>query len=483
MKGKMRFFLSNKSQCMIAAAFIVFLLFSIYSYINYNSERIDKQYDEQLTETGNQLAESVNRRMQDSVMLVEALAEEYRNVEDIHSTESIEKLARINEKTNFTRMWLTKEDGTAISSSRTSSNAAGRDYLIDALKGNSGISKAQSSRVNGERNVVIYAPIYYGDHVSGILIGIYALDQLSDVMKIKCFNNKGYTQIFDGDGQILFESCKQYNGKEEDIYTLCETVSFDNNKTTEDVQNDLANNQGSIIKFTYNGQKHDCYYVPIGINNWFLFISQPYKSLTQTKRNNIMAGVGLCIKFIMVVVIALAYRYYIKMETLKRLAGIDWLTGLYNRGMAERKITHLLEKNEKQSALILFDIDKFKIINDTMGHISGDDLLKQIAQKMQNHFSQCDVLSRFGGDEFVVFIPEVIDKNNIYESFREFSRSVHSLQDYYNYEVKFSISAGIAFSKEDGNYFHELYQKADERMYDVKRKGGNDIFYENVIHV
>ena len=127
MKGKMKFFLSNKSQCMIAAAFIVFLLFSIYSYINYNSERIDKQYDEQLTETGNQVAEAVNRRMQGSVMLVEALAEEYRNVEDIHSTESIEKLARINEKTNFTRMWLTKEDGTAISSSITYSNAAGRD--------------------------------------------------------------------------------------------------------------------------------------------------------------------------------------------------------------------------------------------------------------------------------------------------------------------------------------------------------------------
>lgn len=477
MKGKMRFFLSNISQCIIAAVFIVFLLFSIYSYINYNSDRIDKQYDEQLTETGNQLADAVNRRMQDSVMLVEALAEEYRNVEDIHSTESIEKLIRINKKTNFTRMWLTKEDGTAISSSKTYSNAAGRDYLIDALKGNSGISNAQSSRVNGEKNVVIYAPIYYGNNVSGILIGIYALDQLSDIMKIKCFNNKGYTQIFDGDGQILFESFNQFNGKEKDIYTLCETVSFDHNKTVEDVKNDLANNQSSIIQFTYNGQKHDCYYTPIGINNWFLFISQPYKLLTQTKRNNIMAGVSLCIKFIIVVAIVLAYRYYIKSEMLKRLAGIDWLTGLYNRGMAEKKIKQILEKNEKQSALILFDIDKFKILNDTMGHISGDDLLKQIAKKMEKHFSQCDILSRFGGDEFVIFIPEVIDKKKIYEGFREFSSSVHSLQGYYNNKVQFSISAGIAFSKEDGDDFYELYQKVDERMYDVKRKGGNDIFY------
>lgn len=483
MKGRRRFFLSNTSQCIIVAVLIVFLLFSIYSYTIYNTDRITMQYKEQLTETGNQLAHEVNRRMQDSVMLVETLAEEYRNVEDIHSTESIEKLARINKKTHFTRMWLTKADGTAISSSKAYSNASGRDYLNDALKGNSGISKAQNSRVNGEKNVVIYAPIYYGNHVSGIMIGIYALDQLSDTMGIQCFDNKGYTLIFDGDGQALLESDDNYLRKEKDIYKFSESVSFDQNKTIEDVRNDLANNNSSIVQFTYDGIKHDCYYTPIGINNWFLFVSLPDKLLAETTRNNIMAGVNFCIKFIIVVALVLAYRNYIKSETLKRLAGIDWLTGLNNRGMAEKKISQILERNEKQSALILFDIDKFKILNDTMGHISGDDLLKQIAQKMQKHFSQCDVLSRFGGDEFVVFIPEVMDKKNVYESFRDFSSSIHSLQGDYNNKVEFSISAGIAFSKEDGDDFHELYQKADERMYNVKRKGGNDIFYQNVIHV
>lgn len=91
------------------------------------------------------------------------------------------------------------------------------------------------------------------------------------------------------------------------------------------------------------------------------------------------------------------------------LAQTDLMTGLYNRGSGERQISHLLQ--EKTGGLLcLIDCDKFKTINDTYGHSTGDKVIIAVAETMQKSCRDKDVVLRLGGDEFAVFMPEMREK-------------------------------------------------------------------------
>ncbi len=206
MKGKMGFFYKKRIQNLVVFLLIIFLFNAIYSYISYSIHQVKHVYEGQLTEAGVQLAKEIKRSMQDSVVLIESLAEEFRDVEDIHAAEEVDKLKRICEKTCFARMWIANKNGRAVLSDGSYLDVSGREYVEKAFLGQSGISDIIISRVDGEKSVAVYTPVYLNGKVNGAMVGIYQLARLSDVMDIQSFDNEGYTQVFCGsDGQILIK--------------------------------------------------------------------------------------------------------------------------------------------------------------------------------------------------------------------------------------------------------------------------------------
>ena len=472
MKGGKKFWKSGRKNILIGCILITYLCYTIYAFVANNSVRISRQYEYQLKENGEQVADEIYGRMEDALTTVESLAETYCEYADIHSPDALAQLVRVSEKTNFTRMWLTKLDGAAVSSEGITSDASGREYLEDASKGNSGISKVQESRVNGEKNVVIYAPIYHNETISGMLIGIFALEQLSDVIDMSYFDGRGGGKIFDRNGTVLVQSADDIAVAEDNnLLSFLNSVDMGQKEGVDAIRANLSQGKASGFVYTADGIKHHGYYCSIGINDWFMYVSLPDEIIVDYTTENVREAVVLCINFAIVVVLALAFRYREKSKALERQAQLDGLTGILNRGALQEQIKKaLLDEKQGVCAVMVMDVDKFKLVNDTFGHLAGDDILIQIGQLMRDRLWSDCVYGRFGGDEFLVMVPRVTDKDMVYQEEKNFAEAVTKLRLPQYPSAAFSVSIGIAFSDQDGGDFKTLFEEADARMYQDKKR-------------
>ncbi len=156
----------------------------------------------------------------------------------------------------------------------------------------------------------------------------------------------------------------------------------------------------------------------------------------------------------------------------------DALTGLPNRILAkdrmEQAIAHA-KRNNTQAALIFIDLDGFKTINDSLGHAIGDAMLKSVSQRLSESIRATDTLSRQGGDEFLLILPDINERNDIVaiaeKLIHEFERSFHLTIN--NQVLNTSASIGIAVYPTHGDSFESLIQSADAAMYKAKELGKN----------
>jgi len=162
-------------------------------------------------------------------------------------------------------------------------------------------------------------------------------------------------------------------------------------------------------------------------------------------------------------------------------ANTDSLTGLSNRNYMRQMAEIFMEKTLRDGtvlSVILLDIDNFKHYNDTNGHNAGDALLIELSRLMQATSRKEAVLSRYGGEEFVVMLPGIIKKDALtYADRLRDTIARHSFPHREKQPLGFiSVSGGIASFPEDGDTIDKVIQKADEALYNAKAEGKNRIF-------
>ncbi|PLK25242.1 GGDEF domain-containing protein [Porphyrobacter sp. TH134] len=164
-----------------------------------------------------------------------------------------------------------------------------------------------------------------------------------------------------------------------------------------------------------------------------------------------------------------------------RQSQVDELTGLANRRKLGERLTAMLAAfrvSQRSCALMMLDLDRFKQINDTMGHPAGDELLKQVAQRLQSIVKDAGEVGRLGGDEFQVLLPDMDDRGTLGELA---NRIVQSLSQPYQINGRRAIigtSVGIAVAPYDGVDTDELTRAADMALYSAKEtRGGTFCFF------
>lgn len=163
-----------------------------------------------------------------------------------------------------------------------------------------------------------------------------------------------------------------------------------------------------------------------------------------------------------------------KARLLKR-AQRDALTGLYNKKTTQDLIERSLEEGEAESCngLLIMDVDYFKQVNDTYGHIVGDKVLKTFGYLLARQFREHDIAGRIGGDEFMVLIRNINNGSIAENRVKKLIDEVRSLEIPEMDGNGITISVGLAFSSEHGTTFMELYRHADTALYQVKQGGRN----------
>lgn len=161
-------------------------------------------------------------------------------------------------------------------------------------------------------------------------------------------------------------------------------------------------------------------------------------------------------------------------ERLAHLAHYDQLTEIPNRYLLLDRIAHLIqqsERNNKRFALLYIDLDKFKIINDTKGHSFGDKILREAASRLSHATRHSDTIARIGGDEFVILLEEIAEKQDISRMAELIIQTLSKEFIIDNESFELSCSIGIAIYPDDGSTTDTLLTAADKAMYRAKNKG------------
>lgn len=174
---------------------------------------------------------------------------------------------------------------------------------------------------------------------------------------------------------------------------------------------------------------------------------------------------------------------HLRNKSLLEMAYRDPLTGLYNRryfdDRIKKEISRIQRNHATAMAVMFFDLDNFKQINDKMGHSFGDHMLKKFAAKLHGKFRSCDVLARYGGDEFVALLFGV-QEDSIKTAARRFLSAVDECQDedddYKDLEPKVGLSIGVGVVSQGSCIEAEkVMQQADNALYKAKKNGGGQV--------
>ena len=349
------------------------------------------------------------------------------------------------------------------------------------------INNPEDSSVN--KSVVVIERVV-GESGKGYLLLFYSMEEFKGLMSKADFDSDSFLTIVDSEGNIL-GAAGAVNSKLLRDGNLLEAIRPENAEAARTIKNRLDNGSRGTTAVNVQGESCTLAYVPLGENRWevILGVSQNYVdkqvSLQWENTKNMLfylvIAIFVFICLVVVINIISKIRTNEKKKELEDKADTDLLTGLTNKLATERKIKEYMAQNpESQSMLFVLDVDNFKKINDTMGHAFGDEVLRSLGQQIGAIFRATDIIGRIGGDEFMIFLKGVSEKDSVRREAKKVEQFFKNFQagEYVKYAATASI--GVAIFPQEGNDFETLYKAADQGLYKAKKRGKNQLaFYRD----
>lgn len=345
-----------------------------------------------------------------------------------------------------------------------------------AFKGETVISESKKDILTGEMVNAYYVPVYKNGQVIAIHCGINRTDDFHRLLSISSFDDKGYSVLFDTDVNIV-----SYNSKEN------EASSYNVLKNNSDfIKNSIRQKQSDCILLNDGNDKYWVTYSFVGINNWYVALVIPRNVVSDMTRHIEIFNYVIILLIILVCAAITQYIGHVKDAKDKEIiirAYIDEKTNLLNKEGLSFFVDKILSSVNNKYALIYFDVDSFKTINDIFGYAEGDLLLKHCAEVISSQLKGDECAARFGGDNFYVFME--------YKSDAELSQRIKVIMDKiseYNFTISKSgklfdiiVYAGVyKISKSNrGKSLDFFVDRTDMSMRRIEKKHENDFAFYN----
>lgn len=231
----------------------------------------------------------------------------------------------------------------------------------------------------------------------------------------------------------------------------------------------------SSLEYIYKQEKYFVNLRYIDELNLYLFVEAREKFFTEKLDESFYSNVIVSVLIMVLIMTIVIWNINYYQRKLEKLAKKDKLTSLPNRNdFDERfdKVFNSSRQSEKQLSLLLFDVDNFKLVNDNFGHLTGDEVLQEVAKIFRQTFRKSDIIARWGGEEFIALLPNVNEKQAFVaaEKLRvaiETNIEIHKIIG-----KKLTISIGIALRKE-GESKDTFFSRVDKNLYQAKKEGKN----------
>ncbi|MCL2029713.1 MAG: GGDEF domain-containing protein [Deltaproteobacteria bacterium] len=202
------------------------------------------------------------------------------------------------------------------------------------------------------------------------------------------------------------------------------------------------------------------------------------KKLAEHRAFYLMTFIAI-LSIVLIMTVSLLFRNVRLSKKLKELAGTDALTGVLNRRCFMELCTPQIDRSLRagnECFIIIFDLDHFKSVNDTYGHLGGDKVLKEIAQRLKRAIRPYDLFARYGGEEFIIFMPD-IDKANALKAAERLRQCVcQTPVEFEGRQIPVTSSFGVAYAA-PVNDIEKATRCADEALYNAKNAGRNRVVF------
>lgn len=338
--------------------------------------------------------------------------------------------------------------------------------------------------------VIVVAERVSTENGKKYLLMFYPMERFSSLMSRSDFDTSSFLTVVNSEGYVM-GSAGDRNSKVIKDGNLLEAIQPGNAEAARTIRNRLDNGSRGTTSVTVDGESCVLAYAPLGVNRWeiVLGVSQTYvdKQISLQWQNaksmltSLVIAIFVFLCLVAIINIISKIRTNNKKKELENKADTDLLTGLTNKLATERKIKEFMAQNpNSQSMMFMVDVDNFKKINDTMGHAFGDEVLRSLGQQIGALFRATDIIGRIGGDEFMIFLKGVNDKEAVRKEAKKVEHFFNNFQagEYVKYAATASI--GVAVFPHEGADFETLYKAADQGVYKAKKRGKNQLaFYRD----
>lgn len=341
-----------------------------------------------------------------------------------------------------------------------------------------------------DRATVVARPVGQ-EPVQGYLLLFYPMEHLSAIFAQSGYDSDSFLAIVDKEGNVLGVGGSDANECVRDGNIFDAVNVGTDQRAARELQNCIKNDARRSLYVRTKTQAQNVTFAPLVSGEWdiVLGVSASYadrrrENLCRNAKNmaiSLLVVIGVFFCIVMVLNIVSKIRSEVKKKELEDKADTDLLTGLNNKLATERKIKDYMAKNPNtQSMMLLFDIDNFKKINDTLGHAFGDEVLSSLGKQIGSIFRASDIIGRVGGDEFMIFLKNIPNDEDIIKEARKVEEFFKGFQAGEYVKYKATASIGAAVFPQEGADFESLYKAADQGLYKAKERGKNQLaFYKD----
>lgn len=343
-----------------------------------------------------------------------------------------------------------------------------RDYYKTVMEGKEAISDVLAGGWNGKDSVVLAVPIYRGSQVKGLVCIEYTTLELGKLLNTTQTKNAGASLVFTKEGKVVasYEGMEQFGT----IYEMLDTMEYKKQDSVAELKKRVERNESGFMEYYNNDRLRLLYFQDVGINDWkicsLMVMDSQEKVLAQLRETSILVLAGVIV--IVSVLLLLCMSLMRNIHKHSREMQMDGLTEALTREACQKQVEKNFHgrKDRKFGACLFLDVDNFKIINDTNGHAAGDKILIQVAEVLNRCTRENDLVSRFGGDEFVLFLYQVKDKRIPEEIAERILKTVRK-------EANVTLSIGICMIDCEENDVHDILKRVDKALYLAKTRGKN----------
>ncbi|MCC0637417.1 EAL domain-containing protein [Clostridioides sp. ES-S-0001-02] len=428
----------------ILIAFMVLFFFSVFAffYISNMDNVLEYETKNYLSEISEESKIAINSKLKSNLNELESISK-FLEIEDNFNLEKTLKiLESYNKNSNYNNIGMILPNGKGYAKGIFGTDFSDRDYFKLAIKGTANISKPLIDKDTGKLTKTYAVPLYNNGKIVAVIAADYDVEFVSEFLSISTFNGESFSLICDSNGEIIIPS---YHKNSNSNITNLSQVNF---KKTFTFKNMKISDKG-VVEAKESGKEIYMAYTSLGINDWFIISIVP-KIVVSKKLNNLMmiTIIGwIILSFLFLgVILYILYSKAKSQKTIEKIAYTDLVTGYSNWRKFESDAINLLKKasqNDKH-AMVTFDIDKFKAINDIYGHKKGNSILKDIADTLNNMTHDNETFARVSSDNFNILL-----KYNTKEDIVNTIKKIIISNDFVNlsfgiYEIKdknLSISA------------------------------------------